>query len=59
MGSLVGFAPVQVIAYIGKLKPTSRNLLKHTSDLVVQCLRRLLLGDEAATAIIIGKGVHL
>jgi hypothetical protein len=48
-----------VIAYIGKLKPTSRNLLKGISDHFVQCLRGLLLGDEAATAIIVGKRVHL
>jgi hypothetical protein len=58
-GSLVGFASVQVIAYIGKLKPTSRNLLKGISDHFVQCLRGLLLGDEAAMAIIVGKRVHL
>ena len=35
------------------------NLSQHTSDLFVQCMRRLLLGDEAPTTIIVGKRVHL
>lgn len=48
-----------MIADIGKVKPTSRKLLKSSSDLVVQCLRRLLLGDEAPMTIIVGKRVHL
>src|SRR5690349_10167434 len=48
-----------MIADIGKVKPTSRKLLKSGADLVVQCLRRLLLGDEAPVTIIVGKRVHL